>query len=287
VALPFIVRSFVVDHANQKHVAAVTPYRPYSLVEPGDPVPPTRCNACVDTLQGFSTNVVGKLEVLDSVSDALAAAQAFHVSHTAKFRYELSMQNMPPLLRSLATTLGLGGMLTLALVYSSVMFFFALYSEQIGWTEVSANMAGLTKTAATLKEYHLHERRQLREREVLTGICKIFGEAVWQVLLQTTLIMATGIPLLDQPLLLVSVALSCITLSTRAANLTFNAVSAAYETYDKALRVAICLIAMPFIILTWGILLLVLVKLYYTEACRDRLWGLSTGCVQVLPSQSQ
>eukprot|EP00971_Amphidinium_carterae_P064043 1267679-Amphidinium_carterae.1 len=50
-------------------------------VNPNDTVPPSeRRITCLDSLCGFAINIVGKLEILDCISDALAAAQAFQVS---------------------------------------------------------------------------------------------------------------------------------------------------------------------------------------------------------------
>eukprot|EP00971_Amphidinium_carterae_P207175 4110182-Amphidinium_carterae.1 len=94
-------------------------------------------------------------------------------------------------------------------------------------------MACLTETSATFKRNKYSEPKQLRQFQLMPRISKTMGEAMWQALLQTTLIMAKDVPLFDQPLLLVSVVLSCITLAQRAAQLTFHAIRSAYASYDS------------------------------------------------------
>jgi len=275
---PFVIRSIIVDHCM---AAQIDEYAPVNSGLGG-----FGTRLC-ESFKGFAANVAGKLEILDAISDALAAASAYHLSHEAFFRFTLTLGSLPPWLRSLSTTLGLGGMLTAALVYSSIVFatMVSFFSTEHVFKTAYAELAGLTKTAAKFKSKDRSQSPGVQATDVAAGLAKIFGEAAWQALLQTSLIMAKGQPLFEQPVLLCSVVLSCVTLAIRTAQLTFRLFVIVCRAPGLPLKIIGQVFCFPFIALLWLILALVLAKLYYAEACEDRLWGLSTGCIDVPPQR--
>mmetsp|Transcript_33596 Transcript_33596/g.61580 ORF Transcript_33596/g.61580 Transcript_33596/m.61580 type:complete len:245 (+) Transcript_33596:189-923(+) len=244
-------------------------------------------------MKAAAANVAGKLELVDSVSDALAAASAFHLSETACRRYDLSMAGLPLGLRLMSTTLGMGGLLTAALAYSTLLFLLVMRVFGSEMMLIWADLAGFTSTAEKLKATGaLGRLPEARERlnarsDMIVKLAKVYGEAAWQALLQTSLIMAKGLPLFDQPMLLVSILLSCMTLAARTLQLTTYVCGYIASAEDEAIvKILLAVACGPCIVLLWAILGLVIAKLYFTEACEDRLWGLSTGCVHV-PVQIQ
>mmetsp|Transcript_33595 Transcript_33595/g.61576 ORF Transcript_33595/g.61576 Transcript_33595/m.61576 type:complete len:246 (+) Transcript_33595:189-926(+) len=244
-------------------------------------------------MKAAAANVAGKLELVDSVSDALAAASAFHLSETACRRYDLSMAGLPLGLRLMSTTLGMGGLLTAALAYSTLLFLLVMRVFGSEMMLIWADLAGFTSTAEKLKATGaLGRLPEARERlnarsDMIVKLAKVYGEAAWQALLQTSLIMAKGLPLFDQPLLLASVLLSCVTLASKALQLVFTLRrNMELEGEANANKYMPLVVYGPSLLCLWAILGLVIAKLYYTEACEDRLWGISTGCVDVPPDFS-
>ena len=107
----------------------------------------------------------------------------------------------------------------------------------------------------------------------ILGVARLLAENGPQLVLQTSLLMAKGESLLEQPALLVSVALSLGSGVKKALELTMTA-----RREPAGWMVAWTLVFSAFI---WAFLAYVVAKLYFLEVCPSREWGLTTGCVDV------
>jgi len=248
-------------------------------------------------------SAMGKLELVDAVSDGLAVASAFFISELAQERLEVSFAQSGAVVCFLARNLGIGGTMLIALLYSSCLQFFMTCTSQLSAFVFLADLAGMKTLGRQLQRQQLQETGILSliddadalspdEAEALeagaeaefatavanadyfSGLAKTFGEAIWQVLLQSTLMMAKGTPLLQQPLLLFSILLSCATLAQKALAMR-NVVGFFYEEHGILWGLVW---ALPLVIIL-TLLILILVKLYAMEACESRMWGLTTGCL--------
>lgn len=220
--------------------------------------------------------LLSKLDVQDAVGDGLAVAAAASLPMSAHQRFVDSFAHLPSL-QWAVDTLGLAGVVALALAYATwlqAMLVILAGSGTKGGRSVMAEMAGMGALARGILVRG--DEADSAARVFVLAITRVLAEAAPQALSQTSLLMAAGESILLQPVVLASVIMSLgvmliqIEEAVRGACLIEKGMDALFFRLG----------AIGLVMLILGIATYCGLKLYMTESCVSRLWGISSGCIQ-------
>jgi len=228
-----------------------------------------RACACLTTTLAM---LLGKLELLDAVSDGLAVASAYFLPYRAQHRFIASFSHSG-FFGAVCDHLGLGNLMLLALLYSTAVQGGLMFHSGPQKDGILAELGGF----ARIKLPNPVDEADKTGVQLFVLMVRVCGESMLQGFLQTSLVMAKGQSLFAQPVLALSMALGCTTLGVKAGSMIMLTVQLIRERRaDWQVEAAIQGILA---VLTWAVLAVILLKLYASQSCESRLWGLTTGCV--------
>lgn len=225
--------------------------------------------------------LASKLDVQDAAGDGLAVAAAASLPASAHERFVLSFAKLPSL-QWLVHNLGLAGVVAAALAYATwlqAMLVILAGTGVKGGRAVLADMAGLGALArgmlATSEQGG--EQEDSAPRVFILALTKVLAEAAPQALSQTSLLMAASESILEQPVVLVSVLLSLTVMLVQVKEAVRGACLVQKWGVDALFYRAG---ATGLVLVILSVCAYCLTKLYMTEVCKGRLWGISGGCIE-------
>ena len=173
-------------------------------------------------------------------------------------------------LQPVAQFLGLGGLMTAALGLATVVQFgFLLYDNTVA--EDLAGFAPGTKSRPPIVT-------------VFSSLSRTLAEGLPQLLLQGSLLMASGNGLLSQPLLLASLILSIVTSSKKSWEVTG---AFAEWVRERGLPNGVAWVVVGglglCILSLWALLAFVALRIAMMQLCPCHSWGATTGCMPPVP----
>mmetsp|Transcript_12324 Transcript_12324/g.28898 ORF Transcript_12324/g.28898 Transcript_12324/m.28898 type:complete len:444 (-) Transcript_12324:13-1344(-) len=237
------------------------------------------CKVWWARLQTTAAICLAKLENLDAASDGLAVASAYFLTEEANHRFAASFSSTTGIVGWVCRHLGMGNLMMVSLLYSTlIQGVMAFYEKSEKNFDVLAALAGfpcVVAASATLAEDKVFNA-------LVVALARVCSENVPQALLQTSLVMAKGQSFFEQPVLALSISLSCLSLASKALAMMVNVCdSDARKRVRGCEHVCFCMVQFIPALGTVMALALILLKLYASQACQSRIWGLTTGCVDI------
>ena len=282
---PQLLRVKLFELADMSVVREKSKTVPYAQIDAPDDTCCTKfkraCGRIMDFLQAVGRSLTSSLEVVDAASDGLAVAKAWNCTALVAARFHAAWEGAAWPWGPMMTSMGAGGAMLLALVYTTICQLGALVWSNDGPQGVqgaigNADFAGAGSLAHVIQQALANSETGLAEivvfqRTLLTGGIKVITENALQLFLQTSLIAAEGKGLLSDKILAASVILSYLMLWTKWVGL-IQFIPKVRDCEDSVL--------LGFVVVPLGSLLLYMAaKLYYMETCPSHAWGISTGCI--------
>lgn len=227
--------------------------------------------------------LLSKLELLDAQSDGLTTAAAFFLDSAAQARFTASFASNGPLVHTAISALGLPGLMLLCLLLAVFTQCGALVMSQLGprpGDEVPCEFAGFSISPSKLKADAMEATIF---RCLLSALARTLCEGIPQILLQGSMLMAVGQSLLQQPLLVISLALSLFTSCRKALEVTGSIAEIGKDACKRGTTGDTFILAVLAVSVAalWLLLLLAAWRTAMLQLCPCHVWGITSGC-QVL-----
>eukprot|EP00403_Amphidinium_massartii_P011683 CAMPEP_0178414168 /NCGR_PEP_ID=MMETSP0689_2-20121128/22897_1 /TAXON_ID=160604 /ORGANISM="Amphidinium massartii, Strain CS-259" /LENGTH=392 /DNA_ID=CAMNT_0020035449 /DNA_START=51 /DNA_END=1226 /DNA_ORIENTATION=+ len=234
------------------------------------------CRSLLECLSAMWRAAASALEVVDATSDGLAVAKAFFLSSVVRRRFSTSWSVAVWPLGPLVAKLGPGAAMTLSLFYTTfcqlgaVLTMIKNQQAAVAFTD----FCGAGRLAQQLERLSAKVSRVewwTVERSIAMSAARSFTENALQLLLQTSIIAATGRGLVADPLLAGSVFLSYSTLFLKWCGLVADMFKSVYTLPETEIRVVFAL-TIPAVFSLGTLLAYLAVKLYFIHACDSHEW---------------
>lgn len=227
-----------------------------------------------------------KLEVLDALSDGLTCASALYITVHERVRFEQSFAQSASFIRCTVAFLGLPGLMFVAVLVAIVSQLGTLLGAAVsaphdtGLATAARDFAGFSPVARVTRR---PEGPDVDPGALLSSLARTLCEGIPQILLQSSLLMVVGQSLLEEPLLLTSLALSLLTSLRKVLETTrtvaFALAKIGPEMCQRGDFFFLAIWGLIPILALWLLLALAVWRTTMLQLCPCHMWGISTGCM--------
>mmetsp|Transcript_111856 Transcript_111856/g.311314 ORF Transcript_111856/g.311314 Transcript_111856/m.311314 type:complete len:608 (-) Transcript_111856:135-1958(-) len=225
-------------------------------------------------------SLLGGLDVLDGATDGMSAGAAFLLDPRVHPRFVASFRaGAVSVLAPIVAVLHLWGIMSIVLLVSST----AQLALSLQEPSYAAELAGLGLLAERLEPKGGRGTVVAHTaRGTLWLLAKVLSEQVPQLWLQTSLMMALEEGPLGQPIVLISVVVSLLSITRKSLETLCAGCSVLRVTGLRAIiRIPVSLVAFVVPLCAIVFVAFIALRLVMIQVCEDHIWGLTTGCISL------